>query len=58
MSFMSDFREAMWGASRAPCSELDFDFTEYGTKHFQRMASIAAGESFERSLEEASGAQA
>ena len=48
MKFMSDFREAMWGVVQSAVSELDFDFTEYGSKHFTRMAAIAADQSFER----------
>ena len=58
MKFMSDFREAMWGVVQSAVSELDFDFTGYGAKHFERMEAIAAGPGFERSLEEAHGAQA
>ena len=29
MRFMSDFREAMWGAVQSTISELDFDFADY-----------------------------
>jgi thiamine kinase-like enzyme len=58
MRFMSDFREAMWGAVQGTISELDFefDFTEYCAKHFDRMRESAAGGRLERLLEEASGA--
>src|SRR4029078_5047344 len=37
MVFMSDFREAMWGVVQQGISDLDFDFVEYATKHFDRM---------------------
>ncbi len=37
-TFMSDFREAMWGVVQTVASELDFDFTGYATQHFERMA--------------------
>ncbi len=57
MKFMSDFREAMWGVVQSAVSEIEFDFTGYGSKHFERMNAIAAGESFERSLGEASGSE-
>ena len=38
MKLMSDFREAMWGVLQSGISELDFDFKEYATKHFERMS--------------------
>ena len=38
MKFMSDFREAMWGVLQSGISELDFDFTGYAAKHFDRLA--------------------
>ncbi len=41
MKFMSDFREAMWGVLQSGISELDFDFTGYAAKHFQRLAAHA-----------------
>ena len=40
MKFMSDFREAMWGVLQSGISELDFDFTGYAVKHFNRMAGM------------------
>ncbi len=55
MKYMSDFREAMWGVVQSAVSELDFDFTGYATKHFDRMAQTASVPDFERALEEASG---
>ena len=36
--FMSDFREAMWGVVQSGVSDIDFDFNEYASKHFDRMA--------------------
>ena len=41
MKFMSDFREAMWGVLQSGISELDFDFSAYATKHFDRLAAHA-----------------
>ncbi|HET9198896.1 MAG TPA: choline kinase family protein [Solirubrobacterales bacterium] len=52
MRFMSDFREAMWGAVQSTISDLDFDFAEYGAKHFDRMREFAGGGRLERLLEE------
>ena len=42
MRFMSDFREAMWGALQSTISDLDFDFADYCAKHFDRMRETAA----------------
>jgi len=36
MRFMSDFREAMWGVVQQGISDLDFDFEDYATRHFER----------------------
>lgn len=55
MRFMSDFREAMWGAVQSTISDLDFDFGGYCAEHFERMREFAAGERLERLLEEAAG---
>ncbi len=55
MRFMSDFREAMWGVVQSGVSDLDFDFTGYATKHFDRMLTTAADPKFENWLEEARG---
>jgi thiamine kinase-like enzyme len=55
MRFMSDFREAMWGAVQSTISDLDFDFTDYCAKHFERMRESAADGRLERLLEEAGG---
>lgn len=56
MRFMSDFREAMWGAVQGTISDLDFDFTDYCAKHFERMRESAADGRLEALLEEAAGA--
>ena len=54
--FMSDFREAMWGVLQSGVSDIDFDFDEYASKHFDRMAQTAADPKFQTWLEEAGGA--
>jgi thiamine kinase-like enzyme len=46
MRFMSDFREAMWGVLQSGISELDFDFTGYAEKHFERMERTASDQQF------------
>lgn len=56
MRFMSDFREAMWGALQSTISELDFDFTDYCARHFDRMRELAGEGRLEQLLEEAGGA--
>lgn len=56
MRFMSDFREAMWGAVQSTLSDLDFDFDDYCQKHFERMRGFADEGRLERLLEEAGGA--
>ena len=55
MRFMSDFREAMWGAVQSSISDLDFDFAGYCEKHFGRMREFAAHGRLERLLGEAGG---
>ena len=50
MRFMSDFREAMWGAVQLAVSELDFDFSGYAEKHLERAARTAADPVFRRAL--------
>jgi thiamine kinase-like enzyme len=42
MRIMSDAREAAWGVIQGVISELDFDFEDYATKHFDRLAAAAA----------------
>lgn len=56
MRFMSDFREAMWGAVQSTISDLDFDFGGYCAEHFERMRESAGGGRLERLLEEAGSA--
>lgn len=41
MRIMSDAREAAWGVVQAVLSELDFDFTAYATRHFDRLERAA-----------------
>jgi thiamine kinase-like enzyme len=56
MRFMSDFREAMWGAVQSTISDIEFDFGDYCEKHFDRMRDFAAEGRLEQLLEEATGA--
>jgi thiamine kinase-like enzyme len=56
MRFMSDFREAMWGAVQSTLSDLDFDFVDYCEEHFDRMRNSAADGRLEQLLEEAGDA--
>jgi thiamine kinase-like enzyme len=55
MRFMSDFREAMWGAMQSTISELDFDFHAYCAEHFDRMREAAGEGRLEELLGEAGG---
>jgi thiamine kinase-like enzyme len=41
MRIMSDAREAAWGVVQGSISELDFDFDEYASEHFARLARAA-----------------
>jgi thiamine kinase-like enzyme len=50
MRYMSDFREAMWGAVQSVVSELDFDFEAYAAEHFERMRRTAAEPGFRAAL--------
>jgi thiamine kinase-like enzyme len=43
MRYMSDFREAMWGAVQGVVSDLDVDFDEYARPHFERLNRAEAG---------------
>ncbi|MFL5899529.1 MAG: phosphotransferase [Solirubrobacterales bacterium] len=56
MRFMSDFREAMWGAVQSTISDLDFDFVAYCEEHFARMRDSVGAGRLERLLEEAADA--
>jgi thiamine kinase-like enzyme len=42
MRIMSDAREAAWGVVQGSISELDFDFDEYASEHFARLARAAS----------------
>jgi thiamine kinase-like enzyme len=53
MRLMSDFREAMWGVVQTAISDLDFDFEEYATKHFDRLLAAIDAPTFEQNLEAA-----
>ena len=55
MRFMSDFREAMWGAVQHAVSSLDVDFAAYADEHFARLERTAAGPCFRESLERVRG---
>ncbi len=50
MTFMSDFREAMWGVVQSAVSELDFDFDAYASEHFERLRRTAAEPDFQQAL--------
>ncbi len=56
MRFMSDFREAMWGAVQSTISDLEFDFGDYCAKHFERMREAAGEGRLEALLKEAGDA--
>jgi thiamine kinase-like enzyme len=56
MRFMSDFREAMWGAVQSTISDLEFDFRDYCEKHFDRMRELYADGRLDQLLEQASDA--
>ena len=53
MRLMSDYREAMWGVLQQAISELDFDFSAYAGKHFDRLLAGAADPRFPGWLEQA-----
>jgi thiamine kinase-like enzyme len=53
MRLMSDFREAMWAVLQHAISELDFDFSAYAGKHFDRLLAGAADRRFSGWLEQA-----
>jgi thiamine kinase-like enzyme len=50
LRFMSDFREAMWGAVQQRLSSLDFDFAAYAEEHFERLARTAEEPRFREAL--------
>ncbi|HEY6396679.1 MAG TPA: choline/ethanolamine kinase family protein [Solirubrobacteraceae bacterium] len=47
MRIMSDAREAAWGIVQSVISELDFDFDDYATRHFERLVTAASSPQFE-----------
>jgi thiamine kinase-like enzyme len=53
MQLMSDFREAMWGVVQQAISDLDFDFEDYATQHFDRLLAAIERPEFESQLEAA-----
>jgi hypothetical protein len=56
MRVMSDAREAAWGVLQAVISELDFDFTEYARRHFERLSQAAGDGHIEEWLAHAAAA--
>ncbi|HEX3455796.1 MAG TPA: choline/ethanolamine kinase family protein [Gaiellaceae bacterium] len=50
MRFMSDFREAMWGAVQEAVSTLDEDFAAYSRVHFDRLDATARSPRFRAAL--------
>jgi thiamine kinase-like enzyme len=57
MRFMSDFREAMWGAVQEAVSTLDEDFGAYSRVHFGRLDATARGSRFRAALDYVTQAQ-
>jgi thiamine kinase-like enzyme len=55
MRIMSDDREAMWGVLQQAISELDFDFTAYAGKHFDRLLTAAGDPRYDDWLQQAAG---
>jgi thiamine kinase-like enzyme len=55
MRIMSDAREAAWGVVQSTISDLRFDFTSYGARHFARLEQAAADSRFETWLADAAG---
>ena len=52
MKIMSDFREAMWGLVQIGISRIEFDFREYATKHFDRLAQNIQNPSWQQWLKD------
>ncbi|MGI8864312.1 MAG: phosphotransferase [Solirubrobacteraceae bacterium] len=50
MRIMSDAREAAWGVVQSVISELDFDFDDYASKHFERLHAKASDPHFDQWL--------
>jgi thiamine kinase-like enzyme len=57
MRFMSDFREAMWGAVQEAVSTLDEDFAAYAREHFERLGATARSPRFRAALDYMTQAQ-
>lgn len=56
MRFVSDFREAMWGASQQTLSDLDVDYVAYAGEHFARLRATACDPRMEGWLQDAAAA--
>jgi thiamine kinase-like enzyme len=54
MRIVSDAREAAWGVVQLVLSELQFDFADYASRHFDRLRSSLADPQFEEWLRAAS----
>jgi thiamine kinase-like enzyme len=54
-TFMSDFREAMWGVVQQGASDIEFDFAGYARKHFRRLTETAEAPEFAAALEAVRG---
>lgn len=52
MKIMSDLREAMWAQVQRGVSKLDFDYTGYGQKYFERFEASTSGVEFQAWLQE------
>jgi len=52
MKIMSDFREAMWGLVQMGISNIDFDFSAYANKHFERLTQNILNPNWEKWLKE------
>ena len=55
MKIMSDLREAMWGVVQQGISTLDFDYTGYAHKHFDRLLGNASAPGYRSLLDDAAG---
>ena len=52
MKVMSDLREAMWAQVQRGVSKLEFDYTGYGQKYFERFEASTNGVEFQTWLQE------
>lgn len=50
MKLMSDMREAMWAMVQCNVSQIDFDYTGYGAKYFDRIDSSAKSSHYDTML--------